>query len=144
MNPIDEHTVALLSEFLNSRGERYVEFASAAVAANPAQGSGAFTSRDLAQMVDGFLAVMNESLVGTRRDTRTFYLETVIPGLVAAGSSMPAVVHTVVGWTVYVIADFSAHHSGPVATAAIVWLSQFFAGYLADIARVGAGAGAVA
>jgi hypothetical protein len=138
---MNESTRRAVSDFLRSRKDRHVAFAAAAVASNPGQGQGAFSDAELGQMVDGFVAVIAEGLEGKSRETREFFMETVIPGLIASGSPAPTIIHTVMGWTVRLIADLQAGYEGPDRAEVVDWLAGFFGAYVADIARVGAATG---
>src|SRR5687768_5389329 len=84
-----QHTIA---EHARSRRDAYVQHTLAASTRQPApEGAMQLGQRDVEQMIDGFLALLHEALTTDSRDIRTFFLETVIPGLIQSGAAAPGV-----------------------------------------------------
>jgi hypothetical protein len=81
--------------------------------------------------------VLVEALEGRRPETRTFFLETVIPGLLQSGMELGAVVHTTATWSMLVLDHVTPLLPPEVRGEAARWLAVFLGAWTADIARVG-------
>lgn len=130
----------LMREIFQSKRDRWVQAAMLAMTQNVQaipEAQAPVNETDLNQMVDGFLSLLVEALEERPPETMNFYLETVIPGLVAMGGAFHGIVHTVVGWMTYVVVEVVAVLPAEHKEEATAWLSRFFAGYVAEIARIG-------
>lgn len=126
-----------IAAHVRSRRDAYVQHTLAATALQPAPaGATPLGQRDIEQMIDGFLALLNEALTTDSRDIRTFFLETVIPGLIQSGTPAPGIIGGVVGFAVFVSGD-AAEGVGPEDRPAVSqWFSQFWSEYVTDMVRV--------
>ncbi|WP_157069063.1 hypothetical protein [Sandaracinus amylolyticus] len=122
-------------EMLEASRDALVATATRAVDREPLQGAPSYSRDDLAQMVDGFLHVLRERADARSDDAYEFYIDTVIPGLVAQGSSPESIVHGTVAWCARVMVLATRGLPHPDDTVELDWLAAFFAGYVRDIAN---------
>jgi len=90
----------------------------------------------LAQMVDGFLAVLEEDLSGKPPDKRVFFLDTVIPSLVDAGVDPHATTEGSIYFAVIAAIGLIEACPADVRRDARIRVGRFMASYTADIARI--------
>ncbi|MGA9523960.1 MAG: hypothetical protein WBV82_21040 [Myxococcaceae bacterium] len=91
---------------------------------------------DLAQMMEGFVSVISEALQGRSTEVRTFYVETVVPGLIRKGIPMDSLVPTIKAWTEGVQEVLRDElKEAPDRSGAMQWMSSFFKDYMSDVER---------
>lgn len=126
-----------IAEHTRARRDAYVQHTVAATTLQPApEGATALGQRDIEQMIDGFLALLNEALTSDSRDIRTFFLETVIPGLIQSGSPAPGIIGGVVGFAVFISGDALTAAAPEDRAAVSQWFAQFWSDYVTDMVRV--------
>ena len=123
MRPNREILEKLLA-VIHSRRDYSVQAAAEAVA-NSGKRPVVYSESDLWQMVDGFVAVIAESINEQPPTMRSMFLETVIPGMVAAGDRYQAIMHTMANWAILVAADIKEYLPADSRSVALSWFSNF-------------------
>jgi hypothetical protein len=136
MDPLRRQIV----EILRARRDHYVRLVEALLAEGSGGGEAVHRRAEANQMVDGVLALLTEALDGGGSDVRAFYLETMIPSLVASGRTPAAVIAGAVRFSVVMIADASGQMPAESREAAVQWFARFYGDYVADLASVAFGA----
>lgn len=133
-----------LLELLRARREVYIHALGAAIKnsqkAIPVPGRPEYGYDALAQIMDGYLAMIAEAL--EERDPpeiATMYFESVIPNIVAAGERVDSMVHVSVGVMILMADDIGRHVDPEIREPAVDWLSQFFATWITRIITVRGG-----
>ena len=127
-----------LAAHLRTRRDAYVKLAFDEVRPSADPNVPGLTLRDVEQMIDGFIALVVEGLVGESREVRELYLDTVIPGLVAGG-------HTTTARLAADVAQFGISVSLDAVGALPEsdraeggrWIAKFFHEYIHDLIVVG-------
>src|SRR5262245_37708948 len=99
------HLVSLFA----TRNEALTNAAMKAFSSNPSVPPGSFTQQDARQLVGGMHAIFSEILEERGKDTYAFYLETVVPSMVAQGESVASMMYTIMFWVVLAVDEFSRH-----------------------------------
>lgn len=123
-----------LAATLMGRRDHYVELATRP--ADPSAGESTLGTRDVAQMIDGFLALLVEGLQGESRETRDFFLETLIPSLVPAHMSAADLLSEVTGYAILLSGDAVAALPEAEREDGRRWFADFFRDYVRDLARI--------
>jgi hypothetical protein len=126
-----------LAAYIPSRRDAYVDAAFISIPSEPVPGTPVLARTDMEQMIDGFISLLHEALVGESKDVRTFYLETLIPSLVHAGSSVAEIVSGVVEFAVIVSIDLVQSREPHERAEAQAWLARFWNEYIGEMVRVG-------
>lgn len=110
----------------------------AAAAAPQAADATAVTAgaEDVAQMVDGFLVLLDEELTAGPKERRAFFVETVIPSLIQAGMEPWALLRGSTQFSIVLAHGIASAAAPEDRDAAIARLSGFFAGYLEEMGRI--------
>jgi hypothetical protein len=91
---------------------------------------------DIAQMVHGFLSLLLAALESSDAEVRSFYLESVMPGLRDSGVPISVMIagctKTLIQMSARLILSLPPELQGP----GIAWLSDYLGNYLGDITRV--------
>ncbi len=125
-----------IAELGRSRRDVYVAHTLGNVGGPVPAGATEIGRRDIEQMIDGFLALLTEALTTDSRDVRTFFLETVIPGLVSSGTPAPALIGGVVEFAIFISADIANNLPDEERAEASTWFAKFFNEYVTDMVRV--------
>jgi hypothetical protein len=136
MEPLHRQIV----EALRARRGHYVRVVVAMIAEGAGGGGATHGEAEADQMVAGILSLLTEALEGGGGDVRAFYLETLIPSLVASGSPPAAVISGAVRFSMLLAADASGHLPAESREAAMQWFARFYGDYLAELAGVAFGA----
>ena len=92
---------------------------------------------ELEQLIHGFETLLLEALEGRGTDTRDFFLETAIPGVIQAGlQTRDEVVGGVAAWAVLLSTSLVERLPEESREPATLWLSRFFGDYAEATARV--------
>lgn len=125
-----------IAALARSRRDVYVEHTVRSASGPVPDGAATMGRRDLEQMIDGFLALLTEALTSDSRDVRTFFLETVVPGLIRSGTPAPPVIGGVVEFAIFISADIGSILPPEKRADASAWFAKFFNEYIADMVRV--------
>ncbi len=91
---------------------------------------------DLVQMMEGFVSVITEALQGRSTEVRTFYVETVVPGMIRKGIAQASLIPTIKAWTERVQEVLRAElKDAPDRTDAVQWMTSFFKDFMSDVER---------
>ncbi len=129
---LKSHLLPILRERRDELASQLIEQMHATPAA---PGAVTISDDDVRQMIYGFVSMIVEALETDSSETRTFYLETVIPGLKAAGTPLALFV----GGSTAFLVRFACALAGALApehrAAGVEWIAQFFGDYLGDVTK---------
>jgi hypothetical protein len=128
---MEEETRKQLAKVLRGQRNRYI----AAIEAMEGSQPSAYGAQDFAQMIDGFLALLEEALTSTSSDVRTLYLETAIPSLLKTGTNPFALLTGTVGFAVVLSVNAVAGMPEGQREQAQRWLSAFFSDWMGELLR---------
>lgn len=94
------------------------------------------SQRDVEQMIDAFIALLVEALETDSREVRTFFLGTVIPGLVSAGAPASSLLGGAVEFAILTSVDVAAELPKEERKPAQLWFARFFNAYLTEMVQV--------
>ncbi|MDI1477092.1 hypothetical protein [Polyangium sp. y55x31] len=123
-----------LARFIQANVEKYTDALVRAVELTQAKD---YQRQDLQQIIAGYVAIMSEALVEESSEKRTFYLETVIPGLVTNGEALPKLLYGAA--SVSLIISMDVMHGFPSASPTASpselsdWVADYFASFLRDM-----------
>ncbi|MDC3954538.1 hypothetical protein [Polyangium jinanense] len=119
-----------LAQFVQGNVEKYTDALARAVELTQAKD---YQRQDLHQIIAGYVAIMSEALVEDSNEKRTFYLETVIPGLVTNGETLPKLLYGAA--SVSLIISMDVMHAFPSASPRNLsdWVADYFASFLRDM-----------
>ncbi|MDI1431905.1 MULTISPECIES: hypothetical protein [Polyangium] len=119
-----------LARFIQANVEKYTDALVRAVELTQAKD---YRREDLKQIIAGYVAIMSEALVEKSNDKRSFYLETVIPGLVTNGEALPKLLYGAA--SVSLIISMDVMHGFPSASPSDLsdWVADYFASFLRDM-----------
>jgi len=120
---------------LQSRRTELVDLATLAVSRTP--GLKAYTRVDMEQIISGLLAAIVEALEESSREQLTFFVETVIPGLIQNGESLSTIVHGTLVFITCVTADVSLSLQPEHRDEVIPWLANFWGEYASALVASG-------
>lgn len=132
MRSLNERILAVL----RARRDEYVRMVEALVAEGQGPRAEAFGPAEAGQMIDGLLSLLAEALEGEGSEVRSFYLQTLIPSIVAQGSGLAEIMAGSVRHSMLLVCDAVRHVRDADREAATQWFAKFFGDYLADIAGV--------
>jgi hypothetical protein len=95
-----------------------------------------YGEEDMMQMHDGFLALVQEALEERPPETRTLYLDVVLPSLLASGNSVEALAFTAIAWSILLTDIVGPKLPAEAHDECVKWISSFFAKLVVDISRV--------
>jgi hypothetical protein len=120
---------------IEARRPALIECARIAREATP--GMTEYTPADLEQMVAGFVALVSEAALGTGSETFDFFMDTVVPGMLAAGDSLPTMMHGGTAYSNLFIAEVSRHIAAEHYDEISRWMGIFIARYIVGIMNKG-------
>jgi hypothetical protein len=89
------------------------------------------------QIISGLLAALGEALEERTREQLTFFVETVIPGLIQNGESLSTIVHGTLVFLTCVTADVSLCLEPEHRDEVIPWLANFWGEYVSALVASG-------
>ena len=119
-----------LARFLQANIEKYTDALVRAVALTQARD---YRREDLHQIIVGYVAILCESLTEDTRDKRSFYLETVIPGLVMNGETLPKLVYGSSSVSFIISGDILRNFKTDAPEPLADWVADYFASFLRDM-----------
>jgi hypothetical protein len=118
-----------------SKRERFIDCMQQAMTAQGIQRN-PLSRDDLTQMMEGFVSVITEALQGRSTEVRTFYVETVVPGMMRKGIDSPSLVETMRAWTDGVQEILRDElKTAPDRSDAMQWMTAFFREFMSDVDR---------
>ena len=96
-----------------------------------------YTHADLEQMVAGFVAILSEAALGSGSDTFTFFVDTVVPGMIASGDPLPTVMHGGMMFSNLLIGEVGRHIADDHYEETSRWLAAFIAHYHISVMQKG-------
>jgi hypothetical protein len=122
-----------LVELLESRRPRLVELGLRA--ANSIPGGKQYTHHDIEQMVAGFITIMVEAIEERGKETWSYFMEGLIPGMIASGDTVPNLLYGNELFLVCLIAEISQTVAVEHREEVTLWMAKFCAEYIADVSR---------
>jgi hypothetical protein len=125
-----------LATQVRNRKERFIEFMQEAVASIGGPKAVNLTRDDLNQVIEGFTSVVTEALQGRSNEIRTFWVETVVPGMVRKGIAPNNIVQAMKTW-VKSVQEMLQNDLGaiPDRKEAAQWMGSFFNEFISDVER---------
>lgn len=122
---------------LRHRRERLIEGLRVAMSDDDPEFGKGLGREDFAQLTEGMLSVIDEGLQGRSAERRTFFVETVVPGLMARGAT-PGEVETVMRRWTGGMAGAVTEDLEPATDQrqAMAWMDAFFSGLVDEMRNV--------
>ncbi len=135
MARVQEKFQRRLATQARSKRERFIDCMQQAMTAQGTERN-PLSRDDLSQMMEGFTSVITEALQGRSTEVRTFYVETVVPGMARKGLAPTTLIQTMRAWTEGVQEVLRSELSAaPDRSEGIQWMSAFFKEFMADVER---------
>jgi hypothetical protein len=124
-----------LVALIEARLPNFVQLAASAVSQTP--GLSQYTETDLRQMVVGFAKILTDRVKEEGGESMAFFMDTVIPGLIANGEELPRIIHTSMLFLGCIVADLSQQVAVESRPEFNLWIGGFCADYLTAMVTSG-------